>query len=253
MLTKRIIPCLDVRDGRVVKGVNFTSLRDAGDPAELAGTYMDEGADELVFLDITASFERRQTMLSWVSRVADRLFIPFTVGGGISSAAQAREIIALGADKIAVNTAAVKNPSLIGDCARLLGTQAVVLAVDAKRRTGGGWEVYVEGGRKPTGLDVLAWAAEGARRGCGEILLTSMDRDGTKEGYDDELNASAASSVAVPLIASGGAGNMEHILSTFRAGSDAALAASIFHYGEIRIPELKKFLAGQGVPVRLSR
>lgn len=252
MLTRRIIPCLDVLGGRVVKGVNFINLRDAGDPAELARTYMEEGADELVFLDITASAERRRTMLEWVSRVADTLFLPFTVGGGISTVEQAREIVALGADKISLNTAAVRNPQLIADCARLLGRQAVVLAVDAKKTPSGGWEVFVDGGRTATGLDVLEWIREGARLGCGEILLTSMDRDGAKNGYDNRLLSRAASSVSVPLIASGGAGNMEHILETFRAGSDAALAASIFHYGEIRIGDLKRYLAGQGIPVRLT-
>jgi cyclase len=250
MLTRRIIPCLDVLGGRVVKGVNFLNLRDAGDPAELARTYMEEGADELVFLDITASAERRRTMLEWVSRVADTLFLPFTVGGGISSVDQAREIIALGADKISLNTAAVQNPSLITECARLLGRQAVVLAVDAKERDDGDWEVFIHGGRTSTGLRVLEWIKEGVRLGCGEILLTSMDRDGEKNGYDNRLLSKAAASVSVPLIASGGAGSMEHILETFRAGSDAALAASIFHYGEIRIGDLKQYLAERGVPVR---
>jgi len=253
MLTKRIIPCLDVKDGRVVKGVNFVNLRDAGDPARMAAAYMEEGADELVFLDITASAERRRTMTAWVSAVADTLFIPFTVGGGISSVEQAREIIALGADKISLNSAAVRNPVLIGECAALLGKQAVVLAVDARRSGAGKWEVFIDGGRTAAGLDALEWIAEGVRRGCGEILLTSMDRDGVKTGYDDELNALVSGTVPVPLIASGGAGSMEHILNTFRAGSDAALAASIFHFGEIRIPDLKHYLAERGVPVRPSR
>ncbi|HPK06513.1 MAG TPA: imidazole glycerol phosphate synthase subunit HisF [Aminivibrio sp.] len=253
MLTKRIIPCLDVKDGRVVKGVNFVNLRDAGDPAAMAAAYMEEGADELVFLDITASAERRRTMTAWVSAVADALFIPFTVGGGISSVEQAREIVALGADKISLNSAAVRNPSLIGECAALLGKQAVVLAVDARQCGVGKWEVFIDGGRTATGLDALKWIEEGVRRGCGEILLTSMDRDGVKTGYDDDLNGLASGSVHVPLIASGGAGSMEHILGTFRAGSDAALAASIFHFGEIRIPDLKRYLAERGVPVRPSR
>ncbi len=253
MLTKRIIPCLDVKDGRVVKGVNFVNLRDAGDPAGMAAAYMEEGADELVFLDITASADRRRTMTSWVSAVADALFIPFTVGGGISSVEQARDIIALGADKISVNSAAVRNPSLLGECAALLGKQAVVLAVDVRRCGTGKWEVFIDGGRTATGLDALEWIAEGVRRGCGEILLTSMDRDGVKTGYDDELNALVSAMVSVPLIASGGAGSMEHILDTFRAGSDAALAASVFHFGEIRIPDLKHYLAERGVPVRPSR
>lgn len=253
MLTKRIIPCLDVKDGRVVKGVNFVNLRDAGDPARMAAAYMEEGADELVFLDITASAERRRTMTAWVSAVADALFIPFTVGGGISSVEQAREIIALGADKISLNSAAVRNPALIGECAALLGKQAVVLAVDARRSGAGKWEVFIDGGRTAAGLDALEWIAEGVRRGCGEILLTSMDRDGVKTGYDDELNSLVSGMVSVPLIASGGAGSMEHILNTFRAGSDAALAASIFHFREIRIPDLKHYLAERGVPVRPSR
>jgi len=253
MLTKRIIPCLDVKEGRVVKGVNFVNLRDAGDPAAMAAAYMEEGADELVFLDITASAERRRTMTAWVSAVADALFIPFTVGGGISSVEQAREIVALGADKISLNSAAVRNPSLIGECAALLGKQAVVLAVDARRCGVEKWEVFIDGGRTATGLDALKWIEEGVRRGCGEILLTSMDRDGVKTGYDDDLNGLASGSVHVPLIASGGAGSMEHILGTFRAGSDAALAASIFHFGEIRIPDLKRYLSERGVPVRPSR
>ncbi|MBL3540511.1 imidazole glycerol phosphate synthase subunit HisF [Aminivibrio sp.] len=253
MLTKRIIPCLDVKDGRVVKGVNFVNLRDAGDPARMAAAYMEEGADELVFLDITASAERRRTMTAWVSSVADALFIPFTVGGGISSVEQARDIITLGADKISLNSAAVRNPSLIEECAALLGKQAVVLAVDAGRCGTGKWEVFIDGGRTPTGQDALEWIVEGVRRGCGEILLTSMDRDGVKRGYDDELNAMVSGKVPVPLIASGGAGSMEHILNTFRAGSDAALAASVFHFGEIRIPDLKRYLAERGIPVRPPR
>ena len=250
MLTKRIIPCLDVRNGRVVKGINFQNLRDAGDPAEMAAFYMDEGADELVFLDISASAEGRGTRKDWVLKVAEALFIPFTVGGGISTPEEAREIIALGADKISLNTAAVNNPSLIGDCARLLGRQGVVLAVDAKATGEGKWEVYTSGGRTATGMDVLEWIREGVRRGCGEILLTSMDRDGVKGGYDTELNSLAASAVSVPLIASGGAGSAEHILEAFRKGSDGALAASIFHYGEIRIGELKEWLSERGIPVR---
>ena len=253
MITKRIIPCLDVKDGRVVKGVNFLGLGDVSDPVTLARYYSESGADELVFYDITASAERRRTMTAWVSAVADALFIPFTVGGGISSVEQAREIVALGADKISLNSAAVRNPSLIGECAALLGKQAVVLAVDARQCGVEKWEVFIDGGRTATGLDALKWIEEGVRRGCGEILLTSMDRDGVKTGYDDDLNGLASGSVHVPLIASGGAGSMEHILGTFRAGSDAALAASIFHFGEIRIPDLKRYLAERGVPVRPSR
>ncbi|NLB83834.1 MAG: imidazole glycerol phosphate synthase subunit HisF [Synergistaceae bacterium] len=250
MLTKRIIPCLDVKNGRVVKGVNFQNLRDAGDPAEMAAFYMNEGADELVFLDISASTEGRSTRKDWVQKVADSLSIPFTVGGGISSPEEAREIIAIGANKISLNTAAVNNPSLIENCARLLGKQAVVLAVDAKAKGDGTWEVYTSGGRTATGLDVLEWIREGVRRGCGEILLTSMDRDGVKGGYDTELNALAVSAVSVPLIASGGAGSAEHFLETFRNGSDGALAASVFHYGEIRIGDLKEWLSCRGIPLR---
>jgi len=253
MLAKRIIPCLDIKDGQTVKGINFVGIKAVGDPVELGALYAEQGADELVFLDITASADRRRTMTSWVSAVADALFIPFTVGGGISSVEQARDIIALGADKISVNSAAVRNPSLLGECAALLGKQAVVLAVDARRCGTGKWEVFIDGGRTATGLDALEWIAEGVRRGCGEILLTSMDRDGVKTGYDDELNALVSAMVSVPLIASGGAGSMEHILDTFRAGSDAALAASVFHFGEIRIPDLKHYLAERGVPVRPSR
>lgn len=249
MLTKRIIPCLDVKAGRVVKGINFVNLRDAGDPATLAEVYMKEGADELVFLDISASQERRDTMTEWVTKVADRLFIPFTVGGGISDPEQARKLVTLGADKISLNTAAVKDPGLITSCARLLGRQAVVVAVDV-RREGDRWEVFVAGGSKATGLDALEWAREAEMRGCGEILLTSMDRDGTNIGYDLELLEEICSSVKVPVIASGGAGNMPHILQAFRAGSEAALAASIFHFGTIKIGDLKDWLSGQGVPVR---
>jgi len=198
MLTKRIIPCLDVKEGRVVKGVNVVSRRGAGDPARMAAAYRAEGADELVFLDITASAERRKAMTAWVSAVADALFIPFTVGGGISSVEQARDIITLGADKISLNSAAVRNPSLIGECAALLGKQAVVLAVDARRCGNGKWEVFIDGGRTAAGLDALEWISEGVRRGCGEILLTSMDRDGVKTGYDDELNALVSGMVSVP-------------------------------------------------------
>lgn len=249
MLTRRIVPCLDVKAGRVVKGINFLNLRDAGDPATLAGAYMEQGADELVFLDISASKERRETMTEWVTRVADRLFIPFTVGGGISDPDQARKLVALGADKISLNTAAVKDPALITACARLLGRQAVVVAIDA-RREGDRWEVFVAGGSTPTGMDALQWAGEAERRGCGEILLTSMDRDGTHIGYDLELLEAVTSIVKVPVIASGGAGTKEHILEAFGSGAEAALAASIFHFGTIRIGELKDWLAERGVSVR---
>lgn len=252
MLKKRIIPCLDVQAGRVVKGVRFVNLRDAGDPAEMARLYMERGADELVFLDISASSQRRTTGTSWVRSVARELFIPFTVGGGIGSADEARSIVALGADKISLNTAAVEGPELIADCARLLGRQAVVVAIDARRRDGG-WDVVVEGGRKPTGLDVIAWAREAQRLGCGEILLTSMDRDGTGDGFDLELIEKVTSAVTVPVIASGGAGTMEHMAEAFSAGAEAALAASIFHFGTLDIGELKEWLDGRGIAVRLDK
>lgn len=252
MLMKRIIPCLDIKEGRVVKGIRFLNLRDAGDPAELARTYMNEGADELVFLDISASAERRRTMPDWVRSVADQLFIPFTVGGGISEPGQAREIVALGADKVSLNTAAVRNPDLIKECARTLGRQAVVLAIDARQTTEGHWEVLVEGGRTPTGLDAVDWARKGFLLGCGEILLTSMDRDGTNEGYDLELIRKVTDAVSVPLIASGGAGSAEDMKMAFEAGADAALAASIFHYGVLGIGQVKSDLAKAGVPVRFG-
>lgn len=252
MLMKRIIPCLDIKEGRVVKGIQFLNLRDAGDPAELARTYMNEGADELVFLDISASAERRRTMPDWIRSVADQLFIPFTVGGGISEPEQAREIVALGADKVSLNTAAVRNPRLIMECARTLGRQAVVLAIDARQTAEGHWEVLVEGGRTPTGLDAVEWAREGFRLGCGEILLTSMDRDGTNEGYDLDLVRRVSEAVSVPLIASGGAGSAEHMRLAFEAGADAALAASIFHYGVLGIGQVKSELAKAGVSVRLG-
>jgi len=252
MLMKRIIPCLDIKGGRVVKGIRFRNLRDAGDPAELAAAYMEEGADELVFLDISASLERRRTMTDWVRAVAERLFIPFTVGGGINRAEEARQLVALGADKVSLNTGAVRNPNLIRDCARTLGRQAVVLAIDAKRKPGGGWEVLVEGGRTATGLDVVDWAREGVRLGCGEILLTSMDQDGTNEGYDLELIRTVSETAPVPLIASGGAGSAEDLRRAFESGADAALAASIFHYGILSIREVKRELAKWDIPVRIG-
>lgn len=252
LLTKRIIPCLDVKNARVVKGVNFIGLRDAGDPADLAGFYMNEGADELVFLDISASDERRSTLIEWVEAVADRIFIPFTVGGGISTAEQARRIINLGADKISINTSAVKRPSLIRECSSLLGKQAVVVAIDAKKVSSQKWEVYIQGGRIATGIDVLEWSLEAEKQGCGEILLTSIDRDGTKEGYDLDLIEKVANHVAVPLIASGGAGTVSHFREGFEHGCDAALAASVFHFGEIRIKDLKKYLKANSMAVRIS-
>ncbi|MDI3499592.1 MAG: imidazole glycerol-phosphate synthase subunit HisF [Synergistaceae bacterium] len=251
MLMRRIIPCLDVKDGRVVKGIHFKSLRDAGDPAELASIYMDEGADELTFLDISASLEGVRTRHQWVQSVAERLFVPFTVGGGISSADEARELIALGADKISINTKAVAEPELITKCARLLGSQAVVVAIDAKRRPSGGWEVYVKGGTEPTGLDVVAWASAAVSKGCGEILLTSMDRDGTTAGYDCELLEAVCSTVEVPVIASGGAGEIAHFAEALRAGASAVLAASVFHFGKFSIRQVKEALAKDGFPMRL--
>jgi cyclase len=250
LLTKRIIPCLDVKGGRVVKGVNFVNLRDAGDPATLAAAYMDEGADELTFLDISASNERRATMMDWVKVVADSISIPFTVGGGISTAADAVNIIAVGADKISLNTAAVKRPELITECAEILGRQAVVTAVDVKR-TDRGWSVFVEGGRTVTRRSGLEWCVEAADRGAGELLITSMDRDGTKEGYDTEFLSLVTSAVNIPVIASGGAGTMKHALEAFASGADAALMASVFHFGEIRIIDLKKYLRQNGIPVRI--
>ncbi len=250
MLARRIIPCLDVHAGRVVKGVNFVNLRDAGDPVEAARAYDAAGADELVFLDITATFEARSIMLDIVKRVAESVFIPFTVGGGVRSLEDARALLLAGADKVSVNSAAVRRPELITELARHFGSQAVVLAIDAKRK-GNAWEVYVKGGREPTGLDAVEWAREGERLGAGEILLTSMDKDGTKEGYDLALTRAVAEAVGIPVIASGGAGRMEHFLEAFQEGrADAALAASVFHFGEIPIPELKRFLADRGVPVR---
>lgn len=251
MLTKRIIPCLDVKDGRVVKGVRFRDLRDAGDPASLAEFYMKESADELVFLDISASSAGRGTMSSWVEAVAERLFIPFTVGGGISSAEQARNLIALGADKISLNTSAVSDPGLISRCAALLGSQAVVLAVDARKRGSGTWEVMTRGGSLATGLELLPWVKKACSLGCGEILLTSMDSDGTLNGFDTECIEAVASSVPISVIASGGAGNILHFIEAFRAGADAALAASVFHFGTIRIGELKRDLDALSIPVRI--
>ncbi len=252
VLAKRIIPCLDVHDGRVVKGVNFVNLVDAGDPVEAARAYDAAGADELVFLDITATVEARSTMLEIVARVAESVFIPFTVGGGIRSLEDARALLLAGADKVSVNSAAVFRPELITELASHFGSQAVVLAIDAKRR-GEGWEVFVKGGREPTGLDAVAWAREGVRRGAGEILLTSMDKDGTKSGYDLELTRAVSEAVEVPVIASGGAGAPSHFADAFTRGrADAALAASVFHFGEIPIPELKRYLANRGVTVRLE-
>lgn len=250
MLKRRIIPCLDVKNARVVKGINFVGLKDAGDPVELAKTYMNEGADELTFLDISASAERRATMLDWVRAVADALFIPFTVGGGIADVDDAVKIISLGADKISLNTAAVRRPELISECARRLGSQAVVVAVDTKM-IDGRRRVVIEGGRTPTDLIGEEWCKRAASLGAGELLLTSMDHDGTKNGYDVEFYSMLAGELSIPMIASGGAGTMDHILDAFRHGADAALMASLLHYGEIRIADLKRFLNESGVPVRL--
>ncbi|MDR3255033.1 MAG: imidazole glycerol phosphate synthase subunit HisF [Synergistaceae bacterium] len=250
MLTKRIIPCLDVKGGRVVKGINFVNLRDAGDPATLALTYMNEGADELTFLDITASNERRATMLEWVRVVADAISIPFTVGGGISSPGDAVGLVALGADKISLNTAAVRRPELITECASALGSQAVVVAVDVKR-DGDRRRVFIEGGRAPTERDGFEWCLEAASLGAGELLITSMDHDGTKAGYDVEFLAQVSGAVGIPAIASGGAGTSRHVLEAFERGADAALLASVFHFGEIRIRDMKNYLRENGVPVRL--
>jgi cyclase len=275
---KRVIPCLDVDAGRVVKGTNFVDIRDAGDPVELAARYDAEGADELVFLDITATSDKRETVVELARRVADECFIPFTIGGGIRSAQDAQGVLDAGADKVSVNSAAVARPELIGELADVFGAQCVVLAIDAKSRDGArtladpadppaqaaaaetvapaagrqdrAWQVYVAGGRTPTGLDVVEWAREGVARGAGEILLTSMDRDGTNDGYDLELTRAVAEAVGVPVIASGGAGTLEHLADALNAGADAALAASIFHYGTFRIREAKEHLAAAGIAVR---
>lgn len=257
MLAKRIIPCLDVKNGRVVKGTGFLQLRDAGDPVELAGFYDREGADELVFLDITASHERRKTVVEMVSRVAEQVFIPYTVGGGIAGIDDMRAILLAGADKISINTAAVQNPTLISEGAELFGSQCVVVAIDARRRVekdpSQGWEVYIHGGRTSAGIDVLDWARQVEKLGAGEILLTSMDRDGTKDGYDNELNRAVAEIVGIPLIASGGVGKLEHLADGIEIGkADAVLAASIFHYREYGIRQAKEYLASRGIPVRLE-
>jgi cyclase len=287
MLAKRIIPCLDVKEGRVVKGTRFLNLRDAGDPVEVAALYDEQGADELVFLDITASYERRAIMIDVVARTADQAFMPLTVGGGIRSLEDIRALLKAGADKVSLNTAAVETPDLVRRSAERFGSQCIVLAIDAKRRAGcrvpspetaepraasherqstpgedgtrlayrGSrleWEVYVHGGRTPTGKDAVSWAVEGVRLGAGEILLTSMDRDGTKDGYDLELTRAIAMAVGVPVIASGGAGTLAHLYEGLTAGgADAALAASMFHYREVTVPEVKRYLAERGVAIRL--
>ena len=253
-LTRRVVPCLDVDAGRVVKGVQFVDLRDAGDPVEMAHTYDAEGADELVFLDITASSDRRETIYDVVAATAEQVFIPLTVGGGVRSVGDVRRLLRAGADKVALNTAAVERPALLSEAAEAFGAQCVVAAVDARRRTGGGWEVVVHGGRTPTGRDAIAWAAECEQRGAGEILLTSMDRDGSKEGFDLELLQAATSAVNVPVIASGGAGRLEHMVEGVTVGgASAVLAASIFHFGQFRIDEVKDAMADAGIPVRRRR
>jgi len=248
---KRVIPCLDVDRGRVVKGTNFVDLRDAGDPVELAERYDAEGADELIFLDITATHEKRDTIVELARRTADNVFIPFTIGGGIRSVADAQAVLDAGADKVSINSAAVADPDLIESLANVFGAQCVVLAVDARRRGDGeGWEVFVAGGRTPAGRDVVEWAREGVERGAGEILLTSMDRDGTRDGYDLPLTTAVAEAVSVPVIASGGAGELEHLVAALRAGADAALAASIFHYGQFTIAQAHAAIAAAGIGVR---
>ena len=259
MHMKRIIPCLDVQGGRVVKGVNFVGLRDAGDPVELAARYDAEGADELIFLDITASHERRAIITALAARCAEEVFIPFTIGGGLGSVDDVRSILAAGADKVTMNTAAVQDPELVRRCAERFGAQCMVVAIDAKRVAGGGeegrppaWEVYVHGGRTPTGIDALAWAVRVAELGAGELMLTSMDRDGTRDGYDLGLTRAVARAVDIPVIASGGVGTLQHLADGLTRGeADAVLAASIFHFGTYSIAETKEYLAAQGIPVRL--
>jgi imidazole glycerol-phosphate synthase subunit HisF len=252
MLAKRIIPCLDIKDGRVVKGVNFINLRDAGDPVEQARLYDQQGADELVFLDISATHEGRKTTLDLVGRVADTVFMPLTVGGGVREVEDMRNLLLAGADKVSVNSAAVRNPELLSEGAARFGAQCIVLAIDARRR-GNSWEVYVNGGRLSTGLDVMEWAARGVELGAGEILLTSMDADGTLAGYDVELTHAVAETVSVPVIASGGAGTSSHFADVLTRGkADAALAASLFHDGKLKIPGLKKELHNQGIPIRFG-
>lgn len=253
MFTKRIIPCLDVNNGRVVKGVNFVNLRDAGDPVEIAAAYDKAGADELVFLDITATSDARNTVVDMVRRVAEKVFIPFTVGGGIRTVEDFRMLLREGADKISINSSAINNPELISQAADKFGSQCVVVAIDAKRRAdGSGWNIYKNGGRIDVGIDAVEWARTADRLGAGEILLTSMDCDGTKAGYDNELTAAIADQVSIPVIASGGAGKMEHFYDALTVGkADAALAASLFHYKEMEIRDLKQYLAGRGISVRL--
>ena len=252
MLAKRLIPCLDVHAGRVVKGVNFVQLRDAGDPVEIARRYDEAGADELTFLDITASSDARDTIVDVIERVADQVFIPLTVGGGVREVEDVRKLLNAGADKVSINTAAVENPELVERAAHRFGSQAIVVAIDARAREGGGWEVYTHGGRKARGLEVVAWAREMTRRGAGEILLTSMDRDGTRSGFDIALTRAVSDAVTVPVIASGGVGCLEDLAIGIEEGhADAVLAASVFHFGDISIPDAKRFLAARGIEMRL--
>lgn len=253
MILKRVIPCLDVDGGRVVKGTNFVDIRDAGDPIELAERYDAEGADELIFLDITATHEKRETIVELAKRTANNVFIPFTIGGGIGSVEDAQAVLDAGADKVSVNSSALKRPELIGELAEVFGSQCVVVAIDAKRREGepGKWDVYVAGGRtKIEGREAVAWAVEAAERGAGEFMLTSMDRDGTTDGYDLELTRAVAEAVPVPVIASGGVGELEHLVDGIEAGADAVLCASIFHYGKYSIAEAKQAMSEAGIPVR---
>jgi imidazole glycerol-phosphate synthase subunit HisF len=252
VLLRRVIPCLDVDKGRVVKGVEFVDIRDAGDPVELAARYQDEGADEIVFLDITASHEKRDTVAALARRCADEIFIPFTIGGGVRSVADAQAVLDAGSDKVSVNSAAVVRPELLGDLAEVFGAQCVVLAIDARREADGSYGVYVNGGRAATGRDAIEWAREGVDRGAGEILLTSMDRDGTEDGYELELTRAVADAVDVPVIASGGAGTLEHLVDAVKqGGADAVLCASIFHYRQHSVREAKEHMRAAGIPVRL--
>jgi cyclase len=260
MLAKRIIPCLDVTGGRVVKGVNFVELRDAGDPVEIAARYNEQGADELTFLDITATSDERDMILHIIEAVASQVFIPLTVGGGVRTVGDVRRLLNAGADKVSFNSAAVANPQVIDDASRRYGAQCIVVAIDARRRTGAaaeakgpGWDVFTHGGRRDTGLDAVAWAREMATRGAGEILLTSMDRDGTRSGFDLELTRAVSDAVEVPVIASGGVGELSHLADGVQHGrADAVLAASIFHYGQHTVQEAKRFMSAQGIPMRLS-
>lgn len=249
-LARRIIPCLDVKDGRVVKGINFVQLRDAGDPVEQAAAYERQGADEVCYLDISASPDGRSTLVDLVSRTADQVFAPLTVGGGVRTVDDAVRLLDAGADKIAVNTAAIRTPELVMACAQRFGSQAIVVAIDAKKNPDGTWQVYSHGGRTPEGLDVIAWCSKVADLGAGEILLTSMDRDGTGAGYDTELISRVAALVSIPVIASGGVGELSHLADGLEAGADAVLAASIFHFGKHTIPEAKAYLSSRGLPIR---